>query len=242
MVPQGGSRSGIIWLFSDKRLFPAISRGCHAAVRAILSHEGLFFAQEYFSALDRLFSKYGCDNVVHGKDDICPSIYSLESCPTRARGLKFICLQGLRTDIMSCPTRARGLKFHQRSLQSRRDRVVPHAGTWIEIRPARRRRARRAIVVPHAGTWIEIPRCRSVPGVASVVPHAGTWIEMRLAGADLEPERSCPTRARGLKCRPSSTRDRRRRSCPTRARGLKSRLAVREGLASVRRAPRGHVD
>ena len=35
MVSPGGSRSGIIWLFGDKRLFPAISRVCHAVVQAI---------------------------------------------------------------------------------------------------------------------------------------------------------------------------------------------------------------
>lgn len=35
MVPQGGSRSGIIWHFGDKRLFPAISRVCHVVVQAI---------------------------------------------------------------------------------------------------------------------------------------------------------------------------------------------------------------
>lgn len=35
MVSRGGSRSGIIWFFGDKGLFPAISRVCHAVVQAI---------------------------------------------------------------------------------------------------------------------------------------------------------------------------------------------------------------
>ena len=33
--------------------------------------------------------------------------------------------------------------------------VVPHAGTWIEIKTAQEVQQKR-IVVPHAGTWIEI--------------------------------------------------------------------------------------
>ena len=34
-------------------------------------------------------------------------------------------------------------------------KVVPHAGTWIEI-PIYVTRYENEIVVPHAGTWIEI--------------------------------------------------------------------------------------
>ena len=35
------------------------------------------------------------------------------------------------------------------------NRVVPHAGTWIEITPSPKP-ADNIAVVPHAGTWIEI--------------------------------------------------------------------------------------
>ena len=33
-------------------------------------------------------------------------------------------------------------------------------------------------VVPHAGTWIEIARYFTRSLAFSVVPHAGTWIEI----------------------------------------------------------------
>ena len=33
-------------------------------------------------------------------------------------------------------------------------------------------------VVPHAGTWIEIVELESDIYLGDVVPHAGTWIEM----------------------------------------------------------------
>ena len=33
-------------------------------------------------------------------------------------------------------------------------------------------------VVPHAGTWIEIRSQREAKVILSVVPHAGTWIEI----------------------------------------------------------------
>ena len=34
--------------------------------------------------------------------------------------------------------------------------VVPHAGTWIEIKDKQQRAEDFTPVVPHAGTWIEI--------------------------------------------------------------------------------------
>ena len=36
----------------------------------------------------------------------------------------------------------------------------------------------RTRVVPHAGTWIEIMKSREKLGKEHVVPHAGTWIEI----------------------------------------------------------------
>ena len=39
-------------------------------------------------------------------------------------------------------------------------------------------RSRVGKVVPHAGTWIEITWERIGDAVGMVVPHAGTWIEM----------------------------------------------------------------
>ena len=77
--------------------------------------------------------------------------------------------------------------------------VVPHAGTWIEIKlcnccgsikksfPTRERGLKSlfaeyidaiAVVVPHAGTWIEIMNEQRFDVDTPVVPHAGTWIEI----------------------------------------------------------------
>ena len=54
-------------------------------------------------------------------------------------------------------------------------------------------------VVPHAGTWIEIRiRPRSNTEI-SVVPHAGTWIEIQTERQRLQTMKSFPTRERGLK-------------------------------------------
>ena len=80
---------------------------------------------------------------------------------------------------MSFPTRERGLKSAYGLKKIDSAKVVPHAGTWIEIKilfaiirnswsfPTRERglksvcriskRAYR-LVVPHAGTWIEIQK------------------------------------------------------------------------------------
>ncbi len=78
--------------------------------------------------------------------------------------------------------------------------VVPHAGTWIEIKreanyrairssfPTRERGLKLPLlvgccsvyhVVPHAGTWIEITAQGTRLLTHSVVPHAGTWIEIK---------------------------------------------------------------
>ena len=76
--------------------------------------------------------------------------------------------------------------------------VVPHAGTWIEIK--------RLIVssqlnnvVPHAGTWIEIKDIFAMFFCENVVPHAGTWIEIQCILYHKQYKKSFPTRERGLK-------------------------------------------
>ena len=55
--------------------------------------------------------------------------------------------------------------------------VVPHAGTWIEIK-CRKVTGEILDVVPHAGTWIEILPVNYNTEISLVVPHAGTWIEI----------------------------------------------------------------
>ena len=103
---------------------------------------------------------------------------------------------------------------------SPRTAVVPHAGTWIEMKEAGSTYVT-SWVVPHAGTWIEITitkvpqqEMRSFPtrerGLKSlwalfspfakkVVPHAGTWIEITKTTEILTRKESFPTRERGLK-------------------------------------------
>ena len=56
-------------------------------------------------------------------------------------------------------------------------RVVPLAGTWIEIISPKEGK-RYLIVVPLAGTWIEISILNTRPTQLRVVPLAGTWIEI----------------------------------------------------------------
>ena len=56
---------------------------------------------------------------------------------------------------MSFPTRERGLKFRFIFQGYIACYVVPHAGTWIEIKRKWRLHQLQQ-VVPHAGTWIEI--------------------------------------------------------------------------------------
>ena len=55
----------------------------------------------------------------------------------------------------SFPTRERGLKYVDGVGFGCTMAVVPHAGTWIEIR-VNMDYLGAGMVVPHAGTWIEI--------------------------------------------------------------------------------------
>ena len=57
-------------------------------------------------------------------------------------------------------------------------KVVPLAGTWIEIE-GMLAEIQIALVVPLAGTWIEISRCGAAQDYKKVVPLAGTWIEIK---------------------------------------------------------------
>ena len=54
-------------------------------------------------------------------------------------------------------------------------------------------------VVPHAGTWIEIQYDEPCVVLLEVVPHAGTWIEIEIGLTQLLVMTSFPTRERGLK-------------------------------------------
>ena len=54
-------------------------------------------------------------------------------------------------------------------------------------------------VVPHAGTWIEIVMPWKIIAIVSVVPHAGTWIEIQPVSMHPHMSGSFPTRERGLK-------------------------------------------
>ena len=56
-------------------------------------------------------------------------------------------------------------------------------------------------VVPHAGTWIEIKISIMIFLRCTVVPHAGTWIEIMLGLICRLMSTSFPTRERGLKFR-----------------------------------------
>ena len=77
--------------------------------------------------------------------------------------------------------------------------VVPHEGTWIEIRTVRYQRIQRS-VVPHEGTWIEIEASVQIPLYGYVVPHEGTWIEItEHSVSPFRKQPSFPTRERGLK-------------------------------------------
>ena len=99
--------------------------------------------------------------------------------------------------LPSFPTRERGLKYFQRC-----------CSIWSFCRSPRGNVDwnwqigffyNSSSVVPHAGTWIEIV-LHDRPFVSiKVVPHAGTWIEI-IHGEDARlPDRSFPTRERGLK-------------------------------------------
>ncbi len=85
------------------------------------------------------------------------------SCLTQARGLKSLPDLLVSRPGPSCLTQARGLKWCT-PLSTPRCHVVPHAGTWIEIR-TRRRSPKGTCVVPHAGTWIEIADMESTEEV-----------------------------------------------------------------------------
>ena len=78
------------------------------------------------------------------------------------------------------------------------DIVVPHAGTWIEIK-ASALDVTLLTVVPHAGTWIEITGVADNTATVVVVPHAGTWIEILMYDLVNKLFMSFPTRERGLK-------------------------------------------
>ena len=114
-------------------------------------------------------------------DGVIRCIDLILSFPTRERGLKSECSSGSDLNTMSFPTRERGLKYSTDTSRTVSHRVVPHAGTWIEIKyhqpqqthhaqsfPTRERGLKfeyqifqiiSVSVVPHAGTWIEIPKC-----------------------------------------------------------------------------------
>ena len=55
------------------------------------------------------------------------------------------------------------------------------------------------IVVPHAGTWIEMKVIAQENILVVVVPHAGTWIEIGKTCPEFVRQMSFPTRERGLK-------------------------------------------
>ena len=140
--------------------------------------------------------------------------------------------------------------------------VVPHAGTWIEIKAGREYMIC-ALVVPHAGTWIEIlqaqvdtikipsfpTRERGLkflcphhrPHVTPVVPHAGTWIEIILLNCSIHSKMVVPHAGTWIEISNSSCICGIFWSFPTRERGLKYCLSI---LCMTRpgRSPRGNVD
>jgi len=75
--------------------------------------------------------------------------------------------------------RVRGLKYLSHEEAVTLSKVVPRAGTWIEIASHRHLPANHN-VVPRAGTWIEILRGTGRFVYLRVVPRAGTWIEMSI--------------------------------------------------------------
>ena len=97
-------------------------------------------------------------------------------------------------------------------------------------------------VVPHAGTWIEIVIVVPSSEKTSVVPHAGTWIEIYL-----HRHISTPTVCRSPRGNVDWNNQYIRHSCwslrsfPTRERGLKSAFWVMHHT-SHGRSPRGNVD
>ena len=78
--------------------------------------------------------------------------------------------------IQSLPTRERGLKQQFGEFTRIVFKVAPYAGAWIET-DFRAALGQGVNVAPYAGAWIEtlvVCRRRSRKGVA---PYAGAWIE-----------------------------------------------------------------
>ena len=79
-------------------------------------------------------------------------------------------------NLLSFPTWERGLKCMESS-GSLSKNVVPHAGTWIEMRISTQS-WKNTMSFPTAGTWIEfsVALVTSVSGVGR--SPRGTWVEM----------------------------------------------------------------
>ena len=76
--------------------------------------------------------------------------------------------------------------------------VVPHAGTWIEIRwNPKRQRIPKSFPTRERGLKLCVDNAFSK--CYTVVPHAGTWIEMDYELIFVDTDASFPTRERGLK-------------------------------------------
>ena len=160
----------------------------------------------------------------------------------RVRGLKCKGAAVCQGDSVSYPVRVRGLKFRCTPL-GHSARVVPRAGTWIEIVNLMVSKSAIA-VVPRAGTWIEIKIMPETPVIFGSYPVRVRGLKFALGGiilgaVVLYPVRvrglksatgerlfpgpgSYPVRVRGLKLVPGSRTSYRLRSYPVRVRGLKS--------------------
>ena len=105
----------------------------------------------------------------------CNNIFA--SFPTRERGLKYIHINMLFNSTPSFPTRERGLKCQCSGTAPQIGTVVPHAGTWIEIRGLFGT-LRGVLSFPTRERGLKYPICKLVVQLVDVVPHAGTWIEI----------------------------------------------------------------
>ena len=110
------------------RVFPGGSRCLHflvcffvCEISDLFPYENSRLRVEYFSEGEGR-ELYACSY----------SILELESCPSRARGLKFLKQLNVFCRKKSCPSRARGLKCLGLT-NCDGYIVVPLAGTWIEI-------------------------------------------------------------------------------------------------------------
>ncbi len=119
---------------------------------------------------------------------------------TEVRGLKLGSLQMVYRLWASYLTEVRGLKLKDEIVVWGVTRVVPHRGTWIEMRWFSRH-SLHSSVVPHRGTWIEILMVFPLPKIPRVVPHRGTWIEIGYVTMGQQARRSYLTEVRGLKLR-----------------------------------------